>query len=121
MAQKTTSIYPFFHTVNSDGIETINSTSWVFTTLGSSIDTNPENVSMPKIKDVRFYNKKATVVFWNDGTSTKAEVGEHDVFSEEYGLAICIAKKYRGGYDNFNKSIKKAKRYENNVRVKKNG
>jgi hypothetical protein len=76
----------------------------------------------PKIDKVIF-NPPATVVMWSDGTKTvvKAKAGvksghnwkeKPDKFSEEYGLAMAIAKKYFGTRSGFLKAIKDAKRCE---------
>ena len=65
--------------------------------------------SMPKIKKVIFHNQIATEVIWMDGSITKVVTGKGDTFSPEYGLSMCIAKKYCGSYENFSKSLKKAK------------
>jgi len=84
-----------------------------------SIFGGEEIVSMPKIKDVKFFDKKVTVVYWTDGDVTRSKIGKGDVFNEEYGLAMCIAKKYRGSYEKFAMSLAKAKHFENGLKVKK--
>ena len=78
-----------------------------------------QNVFMPKIKDVKFFDELVTVVYWNDGTVTRVKIGKGDKFSEEFGLSMAIAKKYRGSYANFAKSLDKAKRYKNKIKIKK--
>jgi len=80
---------------------------------------NYEVVFMPKIKDVKFFDELVTVVYWSDNTVTRVKIGKNDIFSEENGLAMAIAKKYRGSYANFAKSLDKAKRYKDKVKVKK--
>lgn len=52
------------------------------------------------IKDVIF-NDPATIVFWTDGTKTVVktqdnEMGDHEIFDPEKGLAMAIAKKALG-------------------------
>ena len=70
---------------------------------------------MPWIRKVIF-NPPATIVFWTDGTKTvvKAkETGkkkEKDKFSEEYGLAMAIAKKFFGSRSAFTKNVENASR-----------
>ena len=78
-----------------------------------------EIVLMPKIKDVKFFDELVTVVYWSDNTVTRVKIGKGDSFSEEFGLSMAIAKKYRGSYANFAKSLDKAKRYKDKVKVKK--
>jgi len=58
------------------------------------------------IKDVIF-NNPATVVIWEDGTKTVVKCQEGDTYSEELGLAMCIAKKFFGNKGNFNEVFKK--------------
>lgn len=72
---------------------------------------------MPMIEKVIF-NPPATVVLWKDGTKTIVKVkesgkkGKRDKFSEEYGLAMAIAKKFFGSRSAFQKAIENAKRCE---------
>jgi hypothetical protein len=73
----------------------------------------------PKVKRVEFHNKKATVVYFDDGTVERCVVGEKDIFSPEYGYAMCLAKKFMGSYEKFAWSLDKAKHYENGKKVKK--
>jgi hypothetical protein len=87
---------------------------FTFENVTFSWDTMVDNVFeknkiLPKIKKVIFHKNIATEVIWMDGTKTKVEVGKNDLFSPEYGLAMAIAKKYCGNYENFSKSLKKAK------------
>ena len=54
----------------------------------------------PQIKDVIF-NDPATIVFWSDGTKTVVktqdnEMGDHEIYDPEKGLAMAIAKKALG-------------------------
>lgn len=77
-----------------------NTTSKSFTT------TLPENPILPEIKNVIF-NDPATIVLWDDGTKTVVKCQEDDLYSEEVGLALCIAKKALGNKGNFNNVFKK--------------
>lgn len=42
------------------------------------------------------YHNPATIVFWSDGTKTVCKCTEHDVYSKEIGVALCVAKKMCG-------------------------
>jgi len=53
------------------------------------------------IKKVIF-NPPATIVYWRDGTKTVVKCGKNDVFDEEKGLAMAIAKKHLGNKGNYN-------------------
>ena len=59
-----------------------------------------------EIKDVIF-NNPATIVLWKDGTKTVVKCQPGDVYEEEVGLALCIAKKALGNKSNFNNVFKK--------------
>lgn len=59
-----------------------------------------------KIKNVIF-NYPATVVLWEDGTKTVVKCGDHDVFDQEKGLAMAIAKKALGNTGNYYEVFKK--------------
>ena len=48
-----------------------------------------ETVYIQKI----LYNNPVVVVFWSDGTKTKAKARNNDQFDEEVGLMYCILKK----------------------------
>lgn len=61
---------------------------------------------LPEIKNVHF-SGPATVVIWADGTKTTVMCQEGDIYSEETGLALCIAKKAFGNMPNFNNIFKK--------------
>lgn len=54
-----------------------------------------------EIKTVIF-NDPATIVLWEDGTKTVVKCQSDDIYSEETGLALCIAKKALGNKSNFN-------------------
>ena len=55
----------------------------------------------PQIVSVDFYNNVATVVKWNDGDITRVVARGIDEFNPEQGLAMAIAKKFCGSYENF--------------------
>lgn len=61
---------------------------------------------LPEIKKVHF-SGPATVVIWADGTKTTVMCQEGDIYSEEAGLALCIAKKAFGNMPNFNNIFRK--------------
>ncbi len=71
--------------------------------------------TFPAIEKVIF-NPPATIVLWSDGTKTVVktkETGkkkEKDKFSEEYGLAMAIAKKFFGSRSAFTKAVENANR-----------
>lgn len=58
-----------------------------------------------EIADVIF-NGPATIVFWRDGTKTVVKCAKGDTFSEDAGVALCIAKKMMG--DSFHRVLKDA-------------
>ena len=58
-----------------------------------------------EIVDVIF-NGPATIVFWRDGTKTVVKCTKGDTFSEDAGVALCIAKKMMG--DSFHRVLKDA-------------
>lgn len=60
----------------------------------------------PAIKRVIF-NDPATIVIWSDDSKTVVKCQENDEYSEEIGLAMCIAKKYFGNQGNYNEVFKK--------------
>lgn len=74
---------------------------------------------LPEIKDVIF-DKRATIVFWSDGTKTVVKTqknprtGKYEKFDEEKGLAMAICKKAYGNdrdyYINFKRWLKKGRR-----------
>lgn len=58
------------------------------------------------IKDVIF-NDPATIVMWLDGSKTVVKCQPGDTYSEELGLAMCIAKKYYGNTGEYNEVFKR--------------
>lgn len=67
---------------------------------------NPYLKKSTNIKKVIF-NEPVTVVIWDDDTKTVVKCQPGDVYDEEKGLAMCIAKKYFGNKGNFNEVFKK--------------
>ena len=67
---------------------------------GTAIIPLSQQKLKPQIKDVIF-NDPATIVFWSDGTKTVVktqdnEMGDHEIYDPEKGLAMAIAKKALG-------------------------
>lgn len=54
-----------------------------------------------EIKKV-YFNDPATVVLWADGTKTVVKCSEEDIYDEQTGLLMCIAKKAFGNKGAFN-------------------
>lgn len=75
-------------------------------TSQSSTVTKSSTSVLPEIKNVIF-NDPATIVLWGDGTKTVVKCQDDDFYSEEIGLALCIAKKALGNKGNFNNVFKK--------------
>lgn len=48
------------------------------------------------------YSDPATIVIWTDGTKTVVKCQEDDVYDEQTGLLMCIAKKAYGNNGKFN-------------------
>ena len=74
-------------------------------TLIPKFSPKPTNY-LPEIKNVKF-NGPATIVFWADGTKTVVKCQDGDDYSEEIGLAMCIAKKVFGNTSKYNDIFKK--------------
>lgn len=71
------------------------------------LDNKPPKTSyLPEISKVHF-NYPMTIVIWEDGTKTMVECQDGDLYSEEVGLALCIAKKALGNKGNFNNVFRK--------------
>ena len=60
----------------------------------------------PEIKNV-YFNDPMTIVIWDDGTKTMVKCQDGDLYFEETGLALCIAKKALGNKGNFNNVFRK--------------
>ena len=73
--------------------------------IRSRVIPKPTNY-LPEIKNVKF-NGPATIVFWADGTKTVVKCQDGDDYSEEIGLAMCIAKKVFGNTSKYNDIFKK--------------
>ena len=69
-------------------------------------DIKPRTKYIPEITHA-YFNDPVTVVLWDDGTKTMVRCQEGDVYSEEVGLALCIAKKSLGNLPNFNNIFRK--------------
>lgn len=69
-------------------------------------EVKPRTTYIPEITKVHF-NPPMTIVLWDDGTKTTVKCQEGDVYSQETGLALCIAKKSLGNMPNFNNVFKK--------------
>lgn len=71
----------------------------------------PKDSVLPyDIKDYKIYNNKVLVVWFMDGSFTKAVVSDGDEFSLYIGLMVCLFKKYLGedGSKKFNKMMEVA-------------
>ena len=55
------------------------------------------------------FNPPATIVFWSDGTKTVVKASNGDIFNEEIGFAMALARKVYGR-SHFQKLIKNANR-----------
>lgn len=62
---------------------------------------------LPSIRDVKFFNNKTTVVWWNDGSKTVVVCQDGDTFDKEKGLAMAIVKRAYGNKGNFNNVFRK--------------
>ena len=75
--------------------------------LGFDRRTEPSTTNqIPEIKDVQFYNQRATVMTFADGTKTRAICDKEDQFNESAGIAICIAKRAMGSAQFHNELVK---------------
>ena len=64
-----------------------------------------------KVKRV-IYNDPATIVFFSDGTKVVVKRHENDVFDEQTGLLMCIAKKFLGKEELHRTLIKNVENYD---------
>lgn len=62
------------------------------------IDKKPCSFDIEKV----IFNDPATIVFWADGTKTVVKCDEEDIYDEQTGLLMCIAKKVFGNNGKFN-------------------
>ena len=67
----------------------------------------PKKVSYEPEKII--FNPPATIVFWPDGTKTVVKASNGDIFNEEIGFAMALAKKVYGR-SHFQKLVKNAER-----------
>ncbi|MFZ2992612.1 MAG: hypothetical protein WA061_02745 [Microgenomates group bacterium] len=94
--------------VSVSGYSNGSNVSWIWTDEFFKMGNKslPHTVkTMPKIKKVMCFESLVTKVWWSDGTTTEVRCGDRDTFNPEFGLAMCIAKKYSGNYENFHKSL----------------
>lgn len=88
-----------------------NAVARVNETFGAFYTRKEASMSSKTIKKVIF-NPPATVVLWEDGSKTVVKVSHEDeLFDEEKGLAMAIAKHFLGNdcgnyYDEFRKWVK---------------
>lgn len=61
--------------------------------------------SLFEIKKV-IYSDPATIVIWTDGTKTVVKCQEDDIYDEQTGLLMCIAKKAYGNTGEFNNVLR---------------
>lgn len=87
---------------------------YITDSLGNIIDIgnkdNEANMDINKLKPikVKFYNRKTTVIWWNDKTETSVVCDKEDTFSEETGVAMCYLKKIYGNTGKYMNKINKA-------------
>lgn len=55
------------------------------------------HISDVKVQDVKFFNDRATVVTFTDGTQTRSVCDKEDHFSKDVGIAYCLFKRFLGG------------------------
>lgn len=104
------------HTVSSTTLLPTSSTE-VYPVKNSQLPLSiqPTYTLLPMIEKVIF-NPPATIVLWRDGTKTVVKIKENgkkgttDKFSEEYGLAMAVAKKFFGKRSKFQKTVENASR-----------
>ena len=77
--------------------------------LGRYVVLNDEVKTMPKIEKVTFFENRITKTWFSDGTVVSVDCKDKDEFNPEFGLAMCIAKKYFGSYEGFQNSLKKSR------------
>lgn len=65
-----------------------------------------KETSLFEIKKVIF-SDPATIVLWADGTKTVVKCREDDVYDEQTGLLLCMAKKMYGNDGKFNDVLRK--------------
>lgn len=89
---------PYTITVSGTYASTSDMSRWFITT------ERPENFIPKQI----IYSGNTTICFWKDGTKTMVRC-EGDDFSEEQGVALCIAKKVFGNRSRFLKAVRSGK------------
>lgn len=98
--------------ITQPNIITTTGTNLVFEDHSCYIKTcsqEPDKTKAKKLPDITkvVFNRPATIVFWDDGTKTIVKCDGEDIYSEEVGIAMCIAKKALGNKSNYNNVIKK--------------
>lgn len=74
--------------------------------ISSGVESGKTRRHIDNIKKVVF-NDPATIVMWSDGSKTVVKCQPGDKYSEELGLAMCIAKKYYGNTGAYNDIFKR--------------
>jgi len=71
--------------------------------------------TIPEIVDVVNYNDRAVVVKFSDGSFTRSEAQDTDIFDLDTGIAICLFKRVLGGngHKDFNDLIRHAHKVMN--------
>lgn len=81
------------------------------------IKKNPLHVEITKIV---VHNDKAMIVYFEDGTFTKAVCSDNDVFSFDAGFQVCLLKKLYGEKEYHRYMRKTRKFYDNQEKIKQN-
>lgn len=68
-----------------------------------SLERRENNMKIKKV----IFNDPVTVVLWEDGTKTIVRSGDGDIYDDEKGLAMAIAKKALGNKGNYYEVFKK--------------
>lgn len=68
-----------------------------------SLERRENNMKIKKV----IFNDPVTVVLWEDGTKTIVRSGDGDIYDDEKGLAMAIAKKALGNKYNYYEVFKK--------------
>lgn len=73
--------------------DTISSLELTNLYIGSITCTPPTK----QIKDVAFYDRKTTVVWWNDGIKTVSVCDDSDKFDKQTGFLMAVLNRYIEG------------------------
>jgi len=77
---------------------------------------------IPNLSKVIF-NDPVTVIIWEDGSKTLVRCSDDEAYDEHAGLAMCIAKKFFGSKNQFDKTVenwsskKKSKKNMENILI----